>query len=220
MREITILWSMPMRTTLLTVAILVTVNTTANAGLVASQSMMAPFDVSLLASSTLNLDSQVTTANSIALATPPQIVPQSNTDSLVSSDVSDSKGTDAVLPSNPTSKVSVLDRLSSVATDTVRKFKQTGIASWYGHQFNGRKTANGERFDMNAMTAAHRSLPLPCFIRVTNKENGKSVIVKVNDRGPYAGNRILDLSYGAAKKLGIVDKGMGNVTIERVVQPN
>jgi rare lipoprotein A len=107
-----------------------------------------------------------------------------------------------------------------VASDTVRKFKQTGIASWYGHQFNGRKTANGERFDMNAMTAAHRSLPLSCFIRVTNKDNGKSVVVKVNDRGPYEGNRILDLSYAAAEQLGIVNKGMGNVTIERIVAPN
>ncbi len=209
-----------MRIRLFTVAILVTFNAAANAGLVSSQSLTAPFDVNVLGSSTLNLDNQISTVNAIALATTPQSVTQSNTDSLVSSDVSKSTDNDAAKPSSQTNNAGVLNRLSSVASDTVRKFKQTGIASWYGHQFNGRKTANGERFDMNAMTAAHRSLPLPCFIRVTNKENGKSVIVKVNDRGPYAGNRILDLSYGAAKKLGIVHQGMGNVIIERVVQPN
>ena len=208
-----------MRIVLIITAILVTLNTTANAGLVKSQSLTAPFDASVLSSSTLNLDSQISTANSIAYTTTAQTVPQSDT-SFVSSNISKSTNNYAETPSNQNSNASVLDRLSSVATDTVKKFKQTGIASWYGHQFNGRKTANGERFDMNAMTAAHRSLPLPCFIRVTNKANGKSVIVKVNDRGPYTGNRILDLSYGAAKKLGIVHQGMGNVTIERVVQPN
>lgn len=113
----------------------------------------------------------------------------------------------------------MLDRISTAATKAVRSFNQSGIASWYGRQFHGRKTANGERFDMNAMTAAHRSLPLACFIKVTNQDNGKSVIVKVNDRGPFHGNRILDLSYGAASKLGITSRGTGNVTIERVSGP-
>ena len=97
-------------------------------------------------------------------------------------------------------------------------FTQKGKASWYGQQFNGRKTASGERFDMHALTAAHRHLPLNCYIRVTNKSNGKSVIVKVNDRGPFHGNRVLDLSYGAAKTIGLVDAGVGNVLIERVNQ--
>jgi rare lipoprotein A len=72
---------------------------------------------------------------------------------------------------------------------------------------------------MNAMTAAHRSLPLNCYIRVTNKDNGKSVIVKVNDRGPFNGNRVLDLSYGAAQAIGITQRGTGNVIIERVDGP-
>jgi rare lipoprotein A len=106
-----------------------------------------------------------------------------------------------------------------VASNTVSKFKQTGLASWYGRKFHGRKTASGETFDMNAMTAAHRSLPLNCYVKVTNKSNGKSVVVKVNDRGPFHGKRVLDLSYGAAKKLGITSEGVGNVAIERVSGP-
>ncbi|RYY78830.1 MAG: septal ring lytic transglycosylase RlpA family protein [Moraxellaceae bacterium] len=114
----------------------------------------------------------------------------------------------------------IIDRLSAVASEAVRKFTQTGMASWYGRQFHGRKTASGDTFDMYAMTAAHRSLPLNCYIRVTNKDNGKSVVVKVNDRGPFHGNRVLDLSYAAANKLGIASRGTGNVTIERIDAPN
>jgi len=114
---------------------------------------------------------------------------------------------------------SVIEKLNTVASNTVRKFSQTGMASWYGRQFHGRKTASGETFDMNALTAAHRSLPLNCYIRVTNKDNGKSVVVKVNDRGPFHGNRVLDLSYGAAKRLGITNAGTAKVNIERVDGP-
>ncbi len=113
----------------------------------------------------------------------------------------------------------MMSRMSMLASQTVRKFNQSGLASWYGRQFNGRKTASGERFDMNGLTAAHRSLPLSCYIKVTNRSNGKSVVVKVNDRGPFHASRILDLSYGAAARLGIVDSGTGNVTIERVAGP-
>ena len=113
----------------------------------------------------------------------------------------------------------VLERLTAVASNSVSKFKQTGLASWYGRQFHGRKTASGDTFDMNGLTAAHRSLPLNCFVKVTNKTNGKSVVVKVNDRGPFHGNRVMDLSYGAAKQLGITAKGVGNVSIERVSGP-
>lgn len=109
----------------------------------------------------------------------------------------------------------MLGQLSTVASNTVSKFKQSGVASWYGRQFHGKPTASGETFDMNAMTAAHASLPLNCYIKVTNKDNGKSVIVKVNDR-PAQANRILDLSYGAAKVIGLTQKGVGNVSIERV----
>lgn len=113
----------------------------------------------------------------------------------------------------------VLGQLTAVASNTVSKFKQNGIASWYGRQFHGRKTASGETFDMNGLTAAHRTLPMNCYIRVTNKDNGKSVVVKVNDRGPFHGNRVLDLSYGAAKAIGLTQKGTGNVSIERVSGP-
>lgn len=113
----------------------------------------------------------------------------------------------------------VLERLTAVASTSVSKFKQTGLASWYGRQFHGRKTASGETFDMNGLTAAHRSLPLNCYVKVTNTSNGKTVVVKVNDRGPFHGNRVMDLSYGAAKQLGITTKGVGNVSIERVSGP-
>ncbi len=113
----------------------------------------------------------------------------------------------------------VLERLTAVASNSISKFSQTGLASWYGRQFHGRKTASGDTFDMNGLTAAHRSLPLNCYVKVTNKTNGKSVVVKVNDRGPFHGNRVMDLSYGAAKQLGITNKGVGNVSIERVSGP-
>jgi rare lipoprotein A len=208
-----------MRIILTTIAILVSLSATARAELVPSQSLTTPFDVPTLASSALNRDSKTVTANSLAVTTASNTLASQTTNPDSVSMITKANDNDAA-SNDQESNLSVLDRLSSVATDTVRKFKQTGIASWYGHQFNGRKTATGERFDMNAMTAAHRSLPLSCFIRVTNKDNGKSVIVKVNDRGPYAGNRILDLSYAAAEQLGIVNKGMGNVTIERIASPN
>jgi rare lipoprotein A len=120
----------------------------------------------------------------------------------------------------PAEEPSVIEKLNTVASNTVRKFSQTGTASWYGRQFHGRKTASGETFDMNAMTAAHRSLPLNCYIRVTNRNNGKSVVVKVNDCGPFHGNRVVDLSYGAAKQLGITSAGTAKVSIERVAGPN
>lgn len=109
----------------------------------------------------------------------------------------------------------LLGQLSIVASNTISKFKQSDMASWYGRQFHGKPTASGETFDMNAMTAAHSSLPMNCYIKVTNKDNGKSVVVKVNDR-PSQANRILDLSYGAAKAIGLTQKGMGNVSIERI----
>lgn len=113
----------------------------------------------------------------------------------------------------------MLQHLTNVAANTVNTFKQSGVASWYGRQFHGKKTASGERFDMNALTAAHRSLPFGCYVKVTNKDNGQSVIVRINDRGPFHGNRVVDLSYGAAKAIGITKKGMGNVVIERVDDP-
>ena len=93
-----------------------------------------------------------------------------------------------------------------------------GLASWYGKRFHGRKTASGERFDMHALTAAHRTLPLGSKVRVTNTANGKSVVVKINDRGPFHDpkRRIIDLSYAAASKLNIVAQGTAPVRVERL----
>lgn len=99
-----------------------------------------------------------------------------------------------------------------------RGFTQRGIASWYGNKFHGRKTSNGETYDMYAMTAAHKTLPIPCYVQVTNLNNGKQVTVRVNDRGPFHENRIIDLSYAAARKLGITANGTGLVEI-RTVEP-
>jgi rare lipoprotein A len=93
-------------------------------------------------------------------------------------------------------------------------YKATGIASWYGRKFHGQKTSSGEPYDMYAMTAAHPTLPLPSYARVTNPANGKSVVVRVNDRGPFLHNRIMDLSYAAAWKLGYTGNGSTQVTVE------
>lgn len=93
-------------------------------------------------------------------------------------------------------------------------YDATGTASWYGPQFHGRPTANGERFDMNALTAAHPTLPLPSYVRVTNLGNGRSAIVRVNDRGPFARDRIIDLSKRSAQVLGFVNQGTAEVRVQ------
>ena len=95
-------------------------------------------------------------------------------------------------------------------------YSETGEASWYGRKFHGRTTSNGDEYDMFAMTAAHKTLPLPTYLEVRNLANGREVLVRVNDRGPFLGGRILDLSYMAAKKLGVVESGTAPVQI-RVV---
>jgi rare lipoprotein A len=95
-------------------------------------------------------------------------------------------------------------------------FVERGVASWYGPDFHGKNTASGERYDMYAMTAAHRTLPIPCYARITNLANGRSVIVRINDRGPFASNRIVDLSYSAATKLDIVRPGTAFVELRTV----
>ena len=97
-------------------------------------------------------------------------------------------------------------------------YRKRGIASWYGTKFHGKRTSSGEAYDMYAMTAAHKSLPLPTYVRVSNLKNKRSVIVKVNDRGPFHENRIIDLSYAAAIKLGISDSGTGVVEMS-VIDP-
>ncbi len=97
-----------------------------------------------------------------------------------------------------------------------RGYARQGTASWYGEKFHGYATSNGEIYDMYKMTAAHRSLPLPSFVRVTSLENGRSVIVRVNDRGPFHNDREIDLSYAAAARLDILDRGTGRVKVEAI----
>jgi rare lipoprotein A len=102
--------------------------------------------------------------------------------------------------------------------DSSGGYVKKGIASWYGKKFHGRRTSSGETYDMYRMTAAHKSLPLPTYARVTNLKNGRSVVVKINDRGPFHDNRLIDLSYAAAEKLDIVSKGTGFVEV-RALDP-
>jgi rare lipoprotein A len=100
---------------------------------------------------------------------------------------------------------------------SVQPFRERGIASWYGRRYHGQKTSIGETYDMYAMTAAHPTLPLPSYARVTSVANGRSVVVRVNDRGPFLHGRVIDLSYVAAHKLGILQAGSGEVEVEAVV---
>lgn len=93
-------------------------------------------------------------------------------------------------------------------------YKERGYASWYGYKFNGHRTSNGEIYDMYAMSAAHKTLPIPSYVKVTNLDNGKSVVVRVNDRGPFHAGRIIDLSYAAAQRIGIHRAGTGRVEVE------
>ena len=131
--------------------------------------------------------------------------------------------TDAVPKAEPRSKYGnpesyvVAGKRYRVMNDN-REFSEEGIASWYGKKFHGRRTSSGETYNMYAMTAAHKTLLLPAYVEVTNLENGGRAIVRVNDRGPFHENRIIDLSYAAAQKLGIAEKGTALVRI-RVVEP-
>ncbi len=99
-------------------------------------------------------------------------------------------------------------------------YEEVGVASWYGAKFHGHKTSNGEIFDMFKISAAHKSLPIPSYVRVTNLANGKSIIVRVNDRGPFHGGRIIDLSYAGAVKLGFEKQGTARVHVELVTPDN
>ena len=117
---------------------------------------------------------------------------------------------------NPESYVVVGKRY--YVLDSSKNYVEKGIASWYGTKFHGRRTSSGETYDMYAMTAAHKTLPLPTYVQVKNLNNGKYIIVKVNDRGPFHENRIIDLSYTAAIKLDIIKKGTGLVEV-RAIDP-
>lgn len=97
---------------------------------------------------------------------------------------------------------------------TADGYREVGVASWYGKDFHGRKTANGERYNMYSMTAAHKLLPLGTKVRVTHLGSGRSIVVRVNDRGPFVGNRIIDLSYAGAKRLGMLGTGTARVRVE------
>lgn len=97
-----------------------------------------------------------------------------------------------------------------------RRYNATGTASWYGTKFHGQATANGESYDLYGMTAAHKTLPLPSYVRVTNLDNGRTVILRVNDRGPFYSDRIIDLSFAAAKKLGYAESGTARVKVEGI----
>lgn len=103
---------------------------------------------------------------------------------------------------------------------SAKGFEQTGIASWYGNKFHGHLTSNGEIYDMYAMSAAHKNLPLPTFVKVENLENQKSVVVRVNDRGPFHKGRVIDLSYSAAYKLGMLKSGTAKVKITAITEFN
>ncbi|HOP21634.1 MAG TPA: septal ring lytic transglycosylase RlpA family protein [Gammaproteobacteria bacterium] len=103
--------------------------------------------------------------------------------------------------------------------DASHEFEQTGTASWYGKKFHGHKTSNMEIFDMYKLTAAHRTLPLPSYVEVTNLDNNKKVVVRVNDRGPFKSKRIIDLSWAAAKALDYDTKGLANVRIKLLQSP-
>jgi len=104
-----------------------------------------------------------------------------------------------------------------VPATSLRPYRERGVASWYGRKFHGEKTSIGEVYDMYAMTAAHPTLPLPSYARVTSVATGKSVVVRVNDRGPFLHDRIIDLSYAAAQRVGIVQKGSGEVEVEAIL---
>jgi rare lipoprotein A len=106
-----------------------------------------------------------------------------------------------------------------VPATTLRPYRERGVASWYGRKFHGQKTSIGEVYDMFAMTAAHPTLPLPSYARVTNVATGRSVVVRVNDRGPFLHGRVIDLSYAAAHRIGVAQKGSGEVEVEAILPP-
>lgn len=97
-----------------------------------------------------------------------------------------------------------------------KNYEEKGLASWYGPKFNKKRTSSGERFNMYRLTAAHKTLPLSTYVQVTNLSNGKQVVVKVNDRGPFISDRLIDLSYAAARKIGMVGRGTAPVAVKAI----
>lgn len=120
------------------------------------------------------------------------------------------------LASGPKKPYQVMGK-SYIPMTTLSPYREEGIASWYGTKYHGRRTANGEIYDLLALTAAHPILPLPSYVRVTNLDNGKSLVVRVNDRGPFLHGRVIDLSFAAAMRLGFADKGSARVSVELII---
>jgi rare lipoprotein A len=112
-----------------------------------------------------------------------------------------------------------IDGVTYRVMDTSAGYREVGLASWYGGYFHGRRTSSGDVYDMYRMTAAHKSLPLPTYVRVTHQGNGRSVVLRVNDRGPFVEDRIIDLSYAAAAKLGMADSGTAPVEVVALDPP-
>lgn len=144
----------------------------------------------------------------LVLTTPSQTSPKIKIDSLLVNNSQSATGTEESKALTAQDEESLFPRL-------VHYIKK-GVASWYGPGFHGKQTATGEIFNMYEMTAAHKTLPIPSYAEVTNLENNKTVVVRINDRGPFVGNRLLDLSYAAAKTLGIQSEGTGNVKIKAI----
>jgi len=131
-------------------------------------------------------------------------------------DVSDARlRPDPILPVGNTSPY-VVDGISYEVLKDYKNYRERGIASWYGGKFTGYETSNGELYDLYLPSAAHKSLPIPSYARVTNLENGRSVVVRVNDRGPFHSDRLIDLSYAAAVKLGYMERGTALVEVEAI----
>ncbi|WP_439107599.1 septal ring lytic transglycosylase RlpA family protein [Congregibacter sp.] len=122
---------------------------------------------------------------------------------------------DPILRAGNTSPYSI-DGVEYHVLDSAEGYSEKGIASWYGTKFHGNKTANGEVYDLYLATAAHRSLPIPSYATVTNTWNGRQIVVRINDRGPFHPDRLIDLSYAAAVKLGFADKGTTDVLVETI----
>ncbi|MEF3168007.1 MAG: septal ring lytic transglycosylase RlpA family protein [Deltaproteobacteria bacterium] len=118
----------------------------------------------------------------------------------------------AVIP--PTQRPYTINGKTYYPLPSAEGFVEEGLASWYGPDFHGRPTANGERYDMYSVSAAHKILPMNTYVRVTNLDNGRETVVRINDRGPFVKDRIIDLSYGAAKQLGVTGPGLARVRIE------
>jgi rare lipoprotein A len=114
---------------------------------------------------------------------------------------------------NSKSAYTIFGKTYNVAKSS-KNYEEKGIASWYGRKFHKKRTSSGEKYNMYSMTAAHKTLPFATRLLVTNVKNGRQAIVRVNDRGPFVGNRFIDLSYAAAKKIGIVGQGLANVHVK------